>query len=948
MLFPDRLAESGALIVLAALVTSTIGFLMLRGVLPTPLSAPSPRSLHAAPVPRGGGLGIAASLLACAAAYGFLPAESGSRLTLAIALAAVWAVSALDDWIGVAARWRLVVHAAAAAALSQALLPSATFPMFSLLSAIALIWAINFYNFMDGADGVAAGSAVTIAATFLVLASAAPSPASVLDARPLCLVVLGAAAAFLVFNRPPARIFMGDGGSTLLGLTLGVVALAGASDGQWSLGAAILPFTPLWADATFTLLRRLRQGHHPAVAHRDHLYQRLVLAGAGHGGLLAWITAWNMLSGFAAWVVRDASALASVATALGLAALYLVSTHEAIRRQPHWAINPRALFALLYDVGAAAALWVALFWVRFNIAIDERDFTPRDVLLSLAWMLPIHIGVFAGFGLYRGLWRYASITDLLRIIYATLTATAVTVISLALIRPESFIWPRSVVLLHPFLLIVLMGGARMAYRSWKEHTLFGLNAARGEPVIVLGAGDTGARLVNELKRTPEWRVVALLDDDPTTLGARLHNVPVVGSLARLQEVAETFGARHAIVAMPRAGAAARKRAAELATAAGMRLLTMPSYEELLSGVAHVGQLRAVELEDLLGREPVSLDQAGLVDWLGGQCVLVTGAGGSIGTELAYQIARFAPARLVLLDLSEFAAHTVTERMIALLGPERVETYVADVRDANRMRWILGRERPRAVFHAAAYKHVPLTETVNAWEALRNNTLGTLVTCQAAIAAGVEKFVLISTDKAVRPASIMGASKRLAELICASIHAAGARTQFMAVRFGNVLGSNGSVIPKFRAQIAAGGPVTVTHPEMTRYFMSIPEATQLVLQAGLLGRQGDLFVLDMGEPMSILELARSLIRLAHGHPDAVPIVFSGLRPGEKLHEELLADHEAFEATDHPKLRRVRYAHSDVARAIDVAALAAWLAGPEPEDLRAALKRWVPDFRPPATH
>ncbi|MFN3630173.1 MAG: polysaccharide biosynthesis protein, partial [Casimicrobiaceae bacterium] len=835
MIFSNRFPESGALVALAALVSWTVCALMLKGVLPTPFSAPSERSLHAKLVPRGGGLGIAAAILACVLAYGqTVDGRPGGLASIpALALAAVWAVSALDDWVGVAARWRLAVHAAAAIAVIQIVLPPETSLIFALLATLALIWAINFYNFMDGADGVAAGSAATIAATFLVLAWAAPYPASGLDTRPLCLVVLGASAAFLRFNRPPARVFMGDGGSTVLGLALGWVALAGPAGGQWSLGAAILPFTPLWADATFTLVRRVFEGHHPAVPHRDHLYQRLVLAGAGHSGLLAWLTTWNIISGVAAFAVRDASLLASIATAVGLAVVYLITTHVAIRRPPHWVTNPRALFALLYDISAASALWVALFWVRFNIALDEREFTPKDVLLSLAWMLPIHIGVFMGFGLYRGLWRYASITDLLRIIYATLTATAVTVLSLALIRPESFIWPRSVVLLHPFLLIVLMGGARVAYRSWKEHTLFGLHAARGEPVIVLGAGDTGARLVQELKRTPQWRVVALLDDDPTTLGARLHDAPVVGSLARLPEVAETFGARHAILAMPRAGVGARKRAAELATAAGMRLLTMPSYEELLSGAAHLGQLRAVELEDLLGREPVSLDQAGLADWLGGQCVLVTGAGGSIGTELAHQIARFGPARLVLLDLSEFAAHAVSERMIALLGPERIETYVADVRDAKRMQQILSRERPRVVFHAAAYKHVPLTETVNAWEALRNNTLGTLVAGEAAIAAGVEKFVLISTDKAVRPASIMGASKRLAERICANIDSAGARTQFMAVRFGNVLGSNGSVIPKFRAQIAAGGPVTVTHPEMTRYFMSIPEATQLVLQAGLL-------------------------------------------------------------------------------------------------------------------
>ncbi|MCX8097779.1 MAG: polysaccharide biosynthesis protein [Casimicrobiaceae bacterium] len=897
------------------------------------MSLPSDRSLHSGPVPRGGGLGIAAATLAIIAA---LSPEAAAPLA---ALAGVWAISALDDWVEVGAAWRLAVHVSSATVLAGWLSPPLLSPIVVALGAIWLIWATNFYNFMDGADGIAAATAITASLTFLALApeTAARLPLPVPE---LLAALLGAAAGLLWFNRPPARIFMGDGGSTVIGLTLGAVALTGALYGVWSIGAALLPLTTFWADATFTLLRRTLHGHHPARPHRDHYYQRLVLAGLGHRGLLAWIVAWNAAAGLLALLVREAATTTSLLVALGFAGLYLAAAHWASSRRPHLIGNPRALLALIYDTSAAAALWAGLYWVRFNIPFEERDFTANDVLRSLAWMLPIHVAVFLGFGLYRGLWRYASITDLLRIIYATFTATALTVLSLALIRPESFIWPRSVVLLHPFLLIVLMGGARMAYRSWKEHTLFGLNAARGEPVIVLGAGDTGARLVTELRRTPQWRVVALLDDDPTTAGARLHDVPVVGSLARLQEVAETFGARHAILAMPKAGPALRRRVAELAANAGMHLLTVPSFDQLLSGTASIAQLRAVELEDLLGREPISLDTTGLSEWLGGARVLVTGAGGSIGAELCTQVARLLPARLVLLDVSEFAVHQVEERLLTWVARERLETYVADVRNEARIAEILARERPRVVFHAAAYKHVPLTETVNAWEALRNNTLGTLILAEAASRAGVEKFVLISTDKAVRPSSVMGASKRLAELICAT--APLAPMQCMAVRFGNVLGSNGSVIPKFREQIARGGPVTVTHPEATRYFMSIPEATQLVLQAGLIGRQGEIYVLDMGEPMSILELARSLIRLSCGHADAVPIVFTGLRPGEKIHEELLGDAERFVATTHPKLRRIE---RESPLELDVQALRRWLEGPEPEALRAELKRWVPDFRPP---
>ena len=927
-------ASTFALAATAAVLTWLLCVLLVRRVIPAPLSLPSDRSLHRDPTPRGGGLGIAACVIAAWVVV-------AAPWMVVASVAALWAVSALDDWQGVAARWRLLVHAAAACLVAATLAPTETPTIIIVLSAIALIWLINLYNFMDGSDGVAGASALVIALVFGAMAPPGTGTPSLIAAG--IAVVVGSALGFLPFNWPRARIFMGDGGSTILGLTLAVIALSGVFAGLWSFGSAVLPFTVLWADTTFTLARRILQGHHPAVAHRDHYYQHLALAGLGHGGLLAWIIGWNLLSGLLAWLTRDLSTLASMSVAIAWAAIYLGACHLTLRLRPHWIVNPRALFALLYDLTAAASLWVALYWVRFNIALDERDFTAKDVALSLGWMLPIFATTFMAFGLYRGLWRYASVTDLLRIIYATFTATAVTVVSLAIIRPDAFIWPRSVILLHPFLLITLMGGARMAYRSWKEHTLFGLNAARGEPVIVLGAGDTGARLVTELRRTPQWRVVALLDDDPRTLGARLHDVPVVGTLSRLESVAQTFGTRHAIMAMPRASSAARKRAAELATNAGMRLLTVPSYEDLLDGRATIAQLRAVELEDLLGRDPVMLDMAGLANWIGGQTVLVTGAGGSIGHELCHQIARFRPGRLILLDISEYAAHMVQERMRALLGAEQIETYVADVRDRDRMQRILRAEKPRIVFHAAAYKHVPLTEGVNAWEALRNNTLGTIVCGHAARAAGVEKFVLISTDKAVRPSSIMGASKRLAELACTNFPPE--PTRFVAVRFGNVLGSNGSVIPKFREQIAAGGPVTVTHPEMTRYFMSIPEATQLVLQAGLLGEHSDVFVLDMGEPVRIVELARSLVRLAHGQPDAVPIVFTGLRPGEKLHEELLSDGERFVPTPHAKLRKVE---RDSPCSCDLAELEAWLSGPQPEPLREALGRWVNDFKPPAAY
>jgi FlaA1/EpsC-like NDP-sugar epimerase len=412
------------------------------------------------------------------------------------------------------------------------------------------------------------------------------------------------------------------------------------------------------------------------------------------------------------------------------------------------------------------------------------------------------------------------------------------------------------------------------------------------------------------------------------------------------EIAERFGATLAVIAMPAASPPKRKRAVELCTAAGLSVMTVPSYSDLVSGRVSIAQLRKVELDDLLGRDPVQLDDAGLHTLLDGRCVLVTGAGGSIGSELCRQIARYAPAHVVLFELSEFALYTIEAEFRDRHPGIQVSAVIGDVKSAPRMREILARFRPHIIFHAAAYKHVPLMEQDNAWQAAQNNVLGTLVAARAAREYGVEKFVLISTDKAVNPTNVMGATKRLAELVCQAVQAEGrtqAGTQFVIVRFGNVLGSTGSVIPRFREQIARGGPVTVTHPDIQRYFMSIPEAAQLVLQAALMGKAGQIFVLDMGDPVKIIDLARQLIRLS-GYSEAdIRIEFTGLRPGEKLFEELLADAEHTLPTPHPKL------HIAKARAPDsdllLQQLLAWPAlqeGAADDEVRAKLRGWIPEY------
>lgn len=602
-----------------------------------------------------------------------------------------------------------------------------------------------------------------------------------------------------------------------------------------------------------------------------------------------------------------------------------------------FSLNPRTLAAFVFDVCAAGFAWLLAYWLRFNFDTPaEFDGVAVEALL---WVLPLFATLFYVFGLYQGLWRFASITDLQRLLGAVLVGALLAATIVALFKVPLI--PRSVLILHPLLLAITMGGARFAYRSWKEHRLYGPAKLRGQPVLIIGAGEAADSLLREIHRSGQWYAVAIVDDNPGRTGRRLRGLPIMSPIENIGPIAENLGATHAIIAMPNARPSQRRRATELASAAGLTVLTVPSYDDLLSGRLSVSSIRKVELEDLLGREAVSLDDHGVNELLGGNVVLVTGAGGSIGSELCRQIARFKPSRLVLVDSSEFALYSIGEELGVSHPALQCQSWAADVRDKDRVAEIFAHERPVVVFHAAAYKHVPLMESVNAWQAVRTNALGTLTVARAAQEAAVRKFVLISTDKAVNPTNVMGATKRLAERLCLAVNNRGA-TRFVIVRFGNVLGSNGSVIPKFREQIAQGGPVTVTHPDIVRYFMTIPEAAQLVLQAGLMGQGGEIFVLEMGDPVRIVDLARDMIRLSGFSEDEVKIEFTGLRPGEKLYEELLADDEATLQTPHPKLRIARL--SDELPVSEYEELLTWLGSPtrQPVDVKSALKKFVPEY------
>jgi FlaA1/EpsC-like NDP-sugar epimerase len=603
----------------------------------------------------------------------------------------------------------------------------------------------------------------------------------------------------------------------------------------------------------------------------------------------------------------------------------------------------RASLAFAHDVVAAGVAWLAAFWLRFELQLPPSEFT-RVALTTLPAVLAVHALAFWTLGLYRGLWRYASLPDLQRILVAVAVAALAVPALFTLVVLETPV-PRSVYLIMPVLLIGAMCGSRLLYRAWKERTLLGMvRHPQANPVLVLGAGSAASSLLRDLANSNQWRVVGLLDDDAGKRGSEIQGVKILGALTQVGEVTEHLGVTQAIIAMPGATHGQRKLAVELCTAAGLQVMTVPSYADLVSGKVSVSELRNVELDDLLGRDPVALDDAGLRGLIEGQCVLVTGAGGSIGAELCRQIARFSPGRLVLFEISEYALYTVEQEFRDRLPGVPIAAVIGDAKSTPRVQEVFARFRPQVVFHAAAYKHVPLMEGENAFQAVVNNVLSTVAVARAAQAAGAARFVLVSTDKAVNPTNVMGASKRLAEIACQRLQEAGG-TQFVIVRFGNVLGSTGSVIPRFREQIARGGPVTVTHPEIQRYFMSIPEATQLVLQAALMGKGGEIYVLDMGEPVKIADLARQLIRLSGLSENDIRIVYTGLRPGEKLYEELLADAEHSLATPHPKLRvaRVRAPQGDAL----LEEVLAWLAAavdPGAEAVRERLRGWVPEYAP----
>ncbi|HWN22956.1 MAG TPA: nucleoside-diphosphate sugar epimerase/dehydratase [Gaiellaceae bacterium] len=566
-------------------------------------------------------------------------------------------------------------------------------------------------------------------------------------------------------------------------------------------------------------------------------------------------------------------------------------------------INRHRLPQLAADAGIVALAWFLAFQLRFDPAIPVYYDRYFD-LAVFALLVAIKLAIFALFGFYNRWWRYVSTRDMWGAFRGVTAASLVAFLVFSFFDVHVVSVPRVVWFLDWLLCLAFVAASRMLARTIIERPQTSALVARGKEVIVAGAGDAAQLMVKEMLRTPAmgYTPIGLIDDDPRKKNMRLHGVRVLGTTDDLPHILRDRRPDELLIAIPSASGEVRQRIVDVAQAEGVMVKTLPGLHELIStDIDLAGQIRPVQVEDLLGREPVEVDVAAISSYLADKTVLVTGAGGSIGSELCRQIARAEPKRIVLVEQSESALHDIERELVDERAFSAGVPVLADVRNRTRMNQVFERYKPQVVFHAAAYKHVPLMEA-NPLESVRNNVLGTRVVADVAVQHGAERFLLISTDKALNPGSVYGQTKTLCEWI---VGAHGERddvsTRFVAVRFGNVLNSAGSVIPRFRRQIERGGPVTVTDPEMTRFFMTIPEAVALVVQAGSIGGRGRIFVLEMGAPVKILDLARNMIRLSGKQPERdIEIVFIGARPGEKIHEELFAEGETWQPTEHPKI------------------------------------------------
>ena len=610
---------------------------------------------------------------------------------------------------------------------------------------------------------------------------------------------------------------------------------------------------------------------------------------------------------------------------------------------------------LLLDCGCVIAAYFLAYFLRFEGEIPLREWVKFKA--TIPYIVPFKIIIFLGFGLYRGMWRYTSLVDFLNVVKATLVSSGIIILTLLFIyRFEGF--PRSVFVLDWILSFIFIGGIRVGIRFllWEKerglHFLFHNPFSPKEMerlkkrLVIIGAGDAGEKILREIRDNPRlnYDVIGFLDDDPKKKGMRIHGVPVLGPVPKIHELAYDADMDEILIATPSASAKQMRRIIEACEATGQKSRTTPGIGELIDGKVSFKTIREVSFEDLLGRDPIDLDLKSIGDYLAGRVILVTGAGGSIGSELCRQIAHFKPQNLILFDKTENSLFHAEMEFRHRFPNLLITPILGSVQHWVFLEKLFLDHKPQVVFHAAAFKHVPIVE-LNPWEGVFNNIVGTRNIAEASHRFGVERFILVSTDKAVRPSSVMGATKRVAEMATCCYGASNA-SRFLAVRFGNVIGSEGSVVHLFKRQIERFGPVTVTHREMTRYFMTIPEACKLILQAGALGEGGEIFILDMGTPIKIMDMAKDLIRRSGFKPDLdIEIKEIGLRPGEKLHEELITEGEGIVRTPHGKIFVLKGNHCDqnwLNRSIEE--LVHFASEQDASGIKSKLKEIIPEYQP----
>ncbi|WP_133128227.1 polysaccharide biosynthesis protein [Legionella nagasakiensis] len=597
---------------------------------------------------------------------------------------------------------------------------------------------------------------------------------------------------------------------------------------------------------------------------------------------------------------------------------------------------------LAFDAASIPVAWYAAYWLRYNMQPFPSHLTTLYSLASLSVLTIVQIICYYHFKVYRGLWRFSSLDDVVRIIKAVLCATFIIIPVFYLTALLQHI-PRSVLPLYSLILITLLCGGRMFLRQyWDKRNRYG-DVTDIKRVLIIGAGQAGEGLVRDLKRTRSYLPIGLIDDNVGKRGLEVHGVRVLGTVREMSDLVAEHEADLIFIAIPSARSAAMRRMVSHCERCNIPFRTLPSIQALASGRVEVNALREVNIEDLLGRDQVALTWDKIAASIQGKCVLVTGGGGSIGSELCRQIMQLNPKKLLIIDNSEFNLYKIDLELKERFPKIPIELSLISVTDLVAMEGLFQRFKPELVFHAASYKHVPMLEH-QVRIAVQNNVIGTKIVAEISVAFGVEKFILISTDKAVNPTNVMGTTKRVAEIYCQNLNAR-VNTQFITVRFGNVLGSVGSVVPLFQKQLQHGGPLTVTHPDIQRYFMTISEACQLILQAMVNGRGGEIFVLDMGEPIKIRYLAEQMIRLAGKEPERdIQIKYTGLRPGEKLYEELFHISERLEQTEHEKLFKATFRQMDWDELMEaMRMLDASCTSYQNDELLVLLRNLVPEFR-----